>query len=112
MASWMTSVYRGSDSAWLVSSMRRMNLPAVALAASQLWYAVRAVPRWKNPLGEGAMRVTWPVIGCLPVDRRGVAPRIPPCDGGVFLFDQQPVVAEVKLGLEPRPPPYQGGVLP
>jgi hypothetical protein len=25
------------------------------------------------------------------VDRRGVAPRFPPCDSGVFLFDQQPI---------------------
>lgn len=28
--------------------------------------------------------------GRVAVDRRGVAPRFPPCDGGVFLFDQQP----------------------
>src|SRR5947209_166959 len=25
------------------------------------------------------------------VDRRGIAPRYRPCDGGVFLFDQQPI---------------------
>ncbi len=25
------------------------------------------------------------------VDRRGIAPRFPPCHGGVFLFDQQPI---------------------
>jgi hypothetical protein len=26
------------------------------------------------------------------VDRRGIAPRFPPCDGGVFLLDEQPEV--------------------
>ena len=27
----------------------------------------------------------------LPVDRRGIAPRFPPCRGGVFLLDEQPI---------------------
>jgi hypothetical protein len=41
------------------------------------------------------------------VDRRGIAPRFPPCDSGVFLFDQQPI-AEVRPGIEPGLPRLPG----
>src|SRR5262245_45751094 len=40
------------------------------------------------------------------VDRRGIAPRFPPCDGGVFLLDEQP--KEVRPGIEPGLPRLPG----
>lgn len=40
------------------------------------------------------------------VDRRGIAPRFPPCDGGVFLWTSSP--AEVRLGIEPSLPRLPG----
>ena len=41
------------------------------------------------------------------VDRRGIAPRFPPCDGGVFLLDEQPS-SEVQPGVEPGLPRLPG----
>ena len=45
------------------------------------------------------------------VDRRGVEPRFPACDTGVFPLDEQPET-EVRPGVEPGLPRYQRGVLP
>jgi hypothetical protein len=41
-----------------VSSILRRNLPPWWRAKSQLKRAVRAPPMWRNPVGEGAKRVT------------------------------------------------------
>src|SRR5205085_7829418 len=40
-----------------VSSMRRMNAPPVERAKAQGYKAERILPRWMNPVGEGAKRV-------------------------------------------------------
>ena len=46
------------------------------------------------------------------VDRRGIAPRFPPCDGGVFLLDEQPQRKRSGRGSNPVFRAYQGGVRP
>ena len=42
------------------------------------------------------------------VDRRGIAPRSPPCDDGVFLLDEQPSLSKVQPGIEPGLPRLPG----
>ena len=49
---------------------------------------------------------------CLVVDRRGIAPRFPPCDDGVFLLDQQPFFERSGRESNPVFRAYQGGVRP
>ena len=44
-------------------------------------HAVTPVPK------AGGLPLSYPLN---PVDRRGIAPRFPPCDGSVFLLDEQP----------------------
>ena len=61
MARRMPSVCSGRLRAVSVSSMRRTNVPPCWRANSQLNRAVRAVPTWKYPVGEGAMRTRGPV---------------------------------------------------
>src|ERR1039458_6451662 len=53
MAASLSGTYRP----WSVSSMRSTKLPPVERAASQAKRAVRTLPRWRNPGGEGANRV-------------------------------------------------------
>ena len=48
----------GVDRSRSVSSMRKMNLPPLRRAKSQLKRAVRAPPIWRYPVGLGAKRVT------------------------------------------------------
>ena len=49
--------------------------------------------RESNPHFQHArlMSSRWTTSPCSAVDRRGIAPRFPLCDSGVFLFDQQPM---------------------
>jgi hypothetical protein len=54
----MASIASRVERALSVSSMRRRNLPPWCRAKSQLNKAVRAPPICRNPVGEGANRVT------------------------------------------------------
>src|ERR1019366_8617560 len=53
MAASLSGTYRP----WSVSSMRSTKLPPVERAAGHAKRAVRTLPRWRNPVGEGANRV-------------------------------------------------------
>src|SRR5512134_641219 len=58
MASRIARTNSGVDRSRSVSSIRRMNLPPLRRACSQLKSAVRAPPMWSSPVGLGANRVT------------------------------------------------------
>src|ERR1017187_8624132 len=59
MAASLSGTYRP----WSVSSMRSTKLPPVERAASQAKRAVRTLPRWRKPVGEGANRVRMGATG-------------------------------------------------
>src|SRR5262249_38676544 len=74
------------------------------LAGSRHW-SCPFVVSLKKKCPEQCRRIT----AFLPparVDRRGIAPRFPLCDGGVFLLDEQP--QEVRPGIEPGLPRLPG----
>jgi len=52
----MASAYSARERARSVSSKRRMNRPAPRRANNQFNNAVRALPMWMRPVGEGAKR--------------------------------------------------------
>src|SRR5438067_3919135 len=52
----MPSTHSSRVRSMSVSSMRRMNVPSVWRANSQLNSAVRAPPTWRKPVGDGAKR--------------------------------------------------------
>src|SRR5271166_3599341 len=83
------SVQSGRLRAASVSSMRRMKVPPCWRTKSQLNSAARALPTWKNPVGDGAKRARGGVIES--VMRCAGAPRAPAgCKGwdpaSVFLY--------------------------
>lgn len=58
----MASANRASDLAASVSSKRSTKRPPPRRASSALSRAVRALPIWMRPVGDGAKRTTWPVM--------------------------------------------------
>src|SRR5215203_2471388 len=62
MASKMASTLGRVERSWSVSSTRRMKVPPVLRAQSQLKRAVRAPPMWRYPVGDGAKRTRGLVI--------------------------------------------------
>ena len=64
----MICSFSGVLRSWSVSSMRRMKVPPVLRAQSQLKSAVRTPPMWRYPVGDGAKRRRG-----LPAMRRRVA---------------------------------------
>src|SRR3954454_18660267 len=63
MASTAASVERARS----VSSIRNRKVPPWWRANSQLNKAVRAPPIWRNPVGEGAKRVTTVIVTAIPI---------------------------------------------
>jgi hypothetical protein len=87
---WLLSESQSPDATYLRTAIvASMYAPRVGYDARFLFLAVRGVGVEPTLSGSQGRRI--PTF--LPpgrVDRRGIAPRFPPCDGGVFLLDEQP----------------------